>query len=84
MVSKQSRSSSSTTKFLVKRRKELGEYLTEKNVEMQYTEISLKSIERVKNSLHARHFMERLSALSDSKGENALLKCLYSNFRLPH
>ena len=33
---------------IVKRRKELGEYLTEKNVEMQYTEISLKSIEKVK------------------------------------
>ena len=82
MASKRTKAEAPQAKFPVKRRKELGVYLSEVR-EDRYLHISNRSIENVRKSTHVNYYLDRLKALQDSNGEQHLINCvkaMCSNF----
>ena len=70
-----SKTKSRSNAFSVKERKELGKHLSALS-ETKCADISHRSIDRVKESLHARYYTECSAALEDPKGEQHLLACV--------
>ena len=71
------RKRTATTKFPVKKRKELGDNLASVDCE----EVASKAIDRVLGSLHCNHFTDRRQFLSEQKSRKELLECVKTMVR---